>query len=221
MKTTIKLIALIVAFFASSQMADAQSKQLEKALKKEYKTKMKEYQKEGWKIFNTSRSLDVALLLHYQKLNEGGDNVTEITGIATNFTSKNVGRQMAINNTCNMYARQAGSHVKGRIVSDIAANGDDSSGEFDHFYAAYESTVEREIRGEMRESYSIIRETGKNANGQPTYELQVFFIVDENAATQARIRAYENALRESEAAQRHAAKVSEFIREGFSLEEQK
>ncbi len=49
--------------------------------------------------------------------------------------------------------------------------------------------------------------------------MQVFFIIDEDAATNARIRAYENALRESEAAQKYASKVSEFIREGFEAED--
>jgi hypothetical protein len=45
--------------------------------------------------------------------------------------------------------------------------------------------------------------------------MQSFFIVSESAATRARIRAYENAVKESEAAQKYAQKVSDFVREGF------
>jgi hypothetical protein len=45
--------------------------------------------------------------------------------------------------------------------------------------------------------------------------MQVYFIINEDAATKARIRAYENALKESEAAQKYAEKVSSFVREGF------
>ena len=37
--------------------AAAQSKALQKAMKKEYKLKMKEYEKGGWKIFGTSHTL--------------------------------------------------------------------------------------------------------------------------------------------------------------------
>lgn len=192
---------------------DAKNKQLEKALKKEYKNKMKEYKKEGWKIFGTSRTLDVALLTHYDKLNSGGENVQEVVGIASRFKSKNVGHQAALNNASVTYAQSAGSHVKGRVVSDLFGNGVDPTGEFDKFYAAYERLVDKEIRGELKESYSVIHSLGNNE-----YEMQSFFLVDEDAATRARLRALENALKESEAAQRYAEKVSEFVREGFKVD---
>lgn len=68
---------------------------------------MKEYKKEGWKIFGTSRSLDVSLLLHYQKLNEGGDDVKEVVGVASQFKLKNVGVSLQpIMPATNMHAKQ-------------------------------------------------------------------------------------------------------------------
>ncbi len=186
------------------------SKALNKALKKEYKTKMKEFKKDSWKLYGSSRSLDVVLLKHYEKLNQEGEENYEVVGTCSKFKSKNVGHQTSINNACNIYARQAGSQVKGRIVSDLAGS-DDVSAEFDHFYAAYETLVEKEIKGELQESFSVIRE-----NGDGTYEMQTFFVVNESAATRARIRAMENAAKESAAAQKYAEKVSEFVREGFN-----
>ncbi len=209
-----KLIILIIAMVLAVPAMNAQNKILQKAIKKEYKTKMKEYKKEGWKLFGSSRSLDVALLKHYDKLETLGDNGYEIVGICAKFKSDNVGHQAAINNACNTYARNAGSHVKGRVVSDIASNGDDTSAEFDHFYAAYETLVEKEIRGEMQESYAIYKTLG---NGEKT--MQVYFVINEDAATKARMRAYENAMKESAAAQKYATKVSEFIKEGFESEQ--
>ncbi len=210
-----KIIMLILAVILMVPAVEAENKQLQKALKKEYKAKIKEYKKEKWKLFGSSRTLEVALLQHYDQLNGLGEDAREIVGIASRFKSKNVGHQQAINNACITYAQQAGSHLKGRVVSDIAANGDDTSAEFDHFYAAYERLVEKEIKGEMTESYSIIRcidpKTGE-------YEMQTYFIVNESAATRARIRAMENALKESEAAQRYAQKVSDFVKEGFATE---
>ena len=80
------LCLLVPAFDASA------NKQLEKAQKKEMKAKMKEYKKEGWKIFGSTRSLEVALLTHYDKLNTLGENGFEVSGIATNFKSKNIGK---------------------------------------------------------------------------------------------------------------------------------
>ncbi|MBQ6749751.1 MAG: hypothetical protein IJR02_03145 [Bacteroidaceae bacterium] len=211
MKKTIMTLLALIMFMPVA--VNAQNKALQKALKKEYKTKMKEYKKESWKIFGTSRSLEVALLTHYDKLTTLGENGYEVVGICARYKSDNVGHQAAINNACNTYARNAGSHVKGRVVSDIASNGDDTSAEFDHFYAAYETLVEKEIKGELQESYSIYKVLG---NGEKT--MQTFFIVNEDAATKARIRAYENALKESEAAQKYAEKVSQFVREGFKEE---
>lgn len=204
------IILFLMALCLMLPSAEAQNKTLEKARKKEYKTKMKEYKKENWKLFGSSRSLDVALLTHYDKLNNLGDDGHEEVGVASRFKSKNVGHQMAINNACLTYAQKAGSHVKGRIVSDMAGDGVEADQEFDKFYAAYERLVEKEIKGEMSESFSVIRD-----NGDGTFEMQTYFIVSEKAASKARIRALENAAKESAAAQKHAEKISEFVREGF------
>lgn len=214
-----KIIMLILAVILMVPAVEAENKQLQKALKKEYKSKMKEYKKGKWELFGSSRTLEVALLQHYDQLNSLGEDTREVVGIASRFKSKNVGHQQAINNACITYAQQAGSHLKGRVVSDIAANGDDTSAEFDHFYAAYERLVEKEIKGEMTESYSVIRCLNSKANEKDReYEMQTFFVINESAATRARIRAMENALKESEAAQRYAQKVSDFVKEGFANE---
>ena len=185
---------VVAAVLMAVPVGMAQNKALQKALNKEKKEKMKEYKKEGW--------------------NQLGDDGREIVGVASRFKSKNVGKQMVANNASLSYAQQAGSSLKGRVVSDMSGNGTDAEGEFDHFYAAYERLVEKEIKGELSPSYTIIRD-----NGDGTFEMQEFYIVSESAASKARIRALENAMKESEAAQRHAAKISDFVREGFSTNE--
>ena len=209
------IIILILAAIIMVPAIDAQNKELEKQLKKEYKAKMKEYKKEKWKLFGSSRSLEVALLKHYDKLNTLGDNGKEVPGVATRFISKNVGYQTTITNACVSYAQQAGSHVRGRVLSDMAGDGADTSGEFDRFYGAYERAVEKEIKGELQSSYSIIRQIGTDERGRAIYEMQTFFIVDESAASRARVRAMENAFKESEAAQKYGQQISEFVQEAF------
>lgn len=208
-----KIIMLILAAFMAAQSGEAQNKQLQKKLKNEYKTKMKEYKKGKWELFGSSRTLEVALLTHYDQLNSLGEDAREIVGVASRFKSKNVGHQTAINNACITYAQQAGSHVKGRVISDITADGDNTSAEFDHFYAAYERLVEKEIKGEMTESFSVIRRIDRKKDD---YEMETYFIVNESAATRARIRAMENAMKESEAARQYADKISDFVKEGFT-----
>ena len=207
-----KIIVLLMALCLMIPAVDAAgNKQLEKARNKEMKTKMKEFKKEGWKVFGTTHSLEVALLTHYDKLNTLGEDGYEVTGVATNFKSKNVGKQMASNSAATQYAANAGSTLKGRVVSDMSANGsDEPEAEFEHFYAAYERLVEKEIKNELQESFSIIKDYPDG-----THELQTFFIVNESAASKARQRALENALKESALAQKHASKVSEFIKGGI------
>lgn len=207
-----KLVLFLIAIMMMVPCveADAQSKALIKEQKKEYKAKMKEYKEENWKLFGSTRTLEVALLTHYEKLNSLGDDGHVVQGIAAKFKSKNVGKQMAINNACLTYAQEAGSSLKGRVVSDMAGDGIESDAEFDHFYAAYERLVEKEIKNAMQESYAIIRQLDDEH-----FEMQVFYIVSESAASKARIRALENAAKESEVAQAYAEKVAEFVREGF------
>ena len=208
-----KIITILLMLAMVMPMAVAQNKLLEKAQKKEYKAKIKEFKNEGWKLYGSSRTIEVALLTHYDKLRQLGENGYEVMGEASSFKSKNVGKQMSINNACNIYSRNAGSHVKGRVVSDLAGDANNTDAEFEHFYAAYETLVEKEIKGEMQESFSVIKD-----NKDGTFSMQTFFIINEDAAVKARIRAMENAMKESEAAQKYAKKVSDFVREGFEAE---
>lgn len=199
------LLTLCCIIPASAQL----EKKIAKQMEQEYKKTMKLYKKEGWKLFGSSHSVEMALLLHYQKLYKAGEDNQEIVGNCTRCKSKNVGHQTCINNAANIYAQQAKRVVSGRVASDIANSSDEDKAEFDRFYAAYESQVEKEINGELQETYCLIRPIG---NGE--YEMEAHFIVSESAATRARIKAYENAARESKAAQKYADEVSKFIREG-------
>ena len=199
----------VFALFATP-VVNAQNKQLEKQLKKEYKLKMKEYSKGDWKVFGTSRTLEVALLLHYEKLTN--DGVKEIT-TQTISTNKNLAKDKLMMNACTKYAQEMGSNIKGRITGDMASKlTPEELEEFEQFYAAYENNVSAEIKGELHNTFCIYREI--KHNGVPAYEFEAYFIVDIDAASAARIRAFENAAKESAVAQKYAEKVSEFIRNG-------
>lgn len=203
------IMALVALALLIPACAEAANKQLEKARKKELSTKLKEYKKGKWEILG-SRTLEFSLANHYDKLNELGEDGHEVEGISTKSKSKNTGKQAAINNAVITYAQEAGSTLQGRVVSDMNANGVDVDGEFDNFYAAYERLVEKEIRGEMEPSYTIIR-----TNPDGTYEIRTYFIISEKAASKARQRALEEALKNSEAAQKYGEKISGFVKEGF------
>lgn len=211
------LAAIVALTTVSVQEAYAgQKAQLRRELRKEYKNKMKEYKKGKWQIANSSRSLEVALLKHYEQLN---DDKQEIVGNAQGV-SENLLQSVALNNACIQYARLAGNTVRGRITSDGAVDATSVTGaeEFDRFYQAYESLVEKEIRGELKPSYSVVRVKQKNKDGKIIKEYKAFYLIDEEAAVQARIRSWEAAKKESEVAQRYANQISNFVREGFKVE---
>lgn len=207
-----KFIVLMISMLLMVPAAmNAQSGTLTRAQQKEIKKKVKEFKKEGWKLFGSTRTLEGALQAHFEKLNALGENGSEIVGTAsvTDSKHKNLLKQTAISNVCNEYAAKSGKHVRGRSVSDIGLT-DDEKSEFEHFYAAYESQVDKEINGELKESFTVIKEV---SNKQ--VDMQVYYLVDEDAATKARIRAFENAKKESEIAQKYASQLSNFIKEGL------
>ena len=91
-----KIILFLVALCLIAPLSmKAQNKTLDKAMKKEYQTKMKEYKKEGWKLFGSSRSLDIALLTHYDKLNTLNEDGREVVGVASKFKSNHNERRMS------------------------------------------------------------------------------------------------------------------------------
>lgn len=200
--------AILALAFLMPCVAEAKTP-LEKVREKAYRTKLKEYKKGGWEPLG-SKPIDLALLEHYDKLAKLGSNGHEVEGIATKVKSKNVGKQMAINNAVVTYGQEAGSTLQGRVVSDMSANGVDANGEFENFFAAYERLVEKEIRGEMEPSFSIIKD-----NGDGTYEIRTYFIVEESNAQKARLRALEEAMKNSQVAAEHANQISNFVRQGL------
>ena len=195
---------LLAAFMLSVIPATAQ--ELSKSGKKALKAKVKEFNKEGWKIFGSTSTLDYALERHMIKMQS--EDAIEVPGIASSFKSKNVGKQMALNSAMTNYASMMDSEIKGKVVSDMQGDGEFSETEFEKFYAAFKRSVQTTIKDELKESFSIIRDKG---NG--TSEMQTFFIVDKHAASQARVRALEQAGKESVAAQLYAKVVQKFIEE--------
>ena len=200
-----KIIMFLMAAFMLS-VVPATAQELSKSEKKSLKAKVKEFKKEGWKIFGSTSTLDYALERHMIKMQS--EDAIEVPGIASSFKSKNVGKQMALNSAMTNYASMMDSEIKGKVVSDMQGDGEFSETEFEKFYAAFKRSVQTTIKDELKESFSIIRDKG---NG--TSEMQTFFIVDKKAASQARVRALEQAGKESVAAQLYAKVVQKFIEE--------
>ena len=200
-----KIIMFLMAAFMLS-VVPATAQELSKSEKKSMKAKVKEYKKQGWQIFGSTNTIDLALEKHMIKMQS--EDAIEVPGTASSFKSKNVGKQMALNSAMTYYASMMDSEIKGKVVSDMQGDGEFSETEFEKFYAAFKRSVQTTIKDELKESFSIIRDKG---NG--TFEMQSFYIVDKKAASKARMRAIEQAAKESVAAQIYAKGIEKYLNE--------
>ena len=189
----------------------AQPKTTDKALWKQAQKKAKELKKEGWKI-DGSKTMEAMLFDHYKKLTDPNNQelVANVVG-QTNVQTLNAAQRWAIVNAATSYATQARMYVAGRITSEVGGALADI-GTPDDFYAAYESRVATELQGELKQSISLYRE---KKDGKLDYK--IFYLVNEESASKARIRAMERAMLESEFARANAERISEFVRKGFPV----
>ena len=201
------VLMLMAAAMVLSVNAQELTKQQAKAVKKEVSKKMKEYKKKGYEIFGSTMTLETKLTQHYTKLWTKEGQVVEVPGFSQ-AKSRNLALNAAQNSAANRYATSAGQLVKGRVLADAALNSADLTAEFDKFYAAFEGKVQQEIKGELRPSFSVAKQ---NADG--TISVEAYYLVDEDAASRARIKAFELSKNESVAAQKYAQKISDFVNE--------
>ncbi len=202
-------IVLLGLFFISS--AVAQPKSSDKGLWKTAKKEAKILKKEGWKV-DGSMPLENLLYNHYKKLEDV--NNQEIIGNVlgnTNVQTLNQGQQWAASMVTVSYAKQARQSIKGRLASEVGA-GINESPLADSFYEGYTSEVEKEIRGEIKRSFSLYKEKGSGG-----IDYKAYYIINEEDAHKARTRAIQMMMEESEFARANAERISEFVKEAFTV----
>jgi len=210
MKRVISIVIAAVLLGCFSFNAIAQSdKKFNKEMEKVYKNKSKELKKQKWQISGSSLTLDAALMKHLRTVNSDDKN-KEIVAEVSMCKSANVCKQNALNNALVEYANTARTFVSGKTVSDMFNNSSAAvPEEFDKFYGAYERRVAEEINGVLEFSFAIEKPNGAGKM------YRAYYIVNEDKASQARIRAMQRAAKETNLAQEYANKVSDFVRAGF------
>jgi hypothetical protein len=205
-----KLLMLAMGLIIAFSGAIAQPGNSDKVLWKQAKKKAKELTREGWKL-DGSKTLDVCLYDHYKKLQDS-DNQELISNVVgkTNIKTLNQAQRWAIVNAATRYATEARMTVVGKVTSEIGA-GLEGVGSPEDFYAAYESRVATELQGQLKPSISLYR----TKDGRLEYK--IFYLVNEDSASKARMRAMERAMQESEFARANAKRISEFVHEEVSV----
>lgn len=202
----------MLLLFCISLMSNVQAqsdRKYRKTMEKAYKVKLKELKKQKWQVSGVSFPLEAAVMTHFRTLH-GDEDKQELIVNVSMCQSLNVCKSTALNNALIEYAQNAGSYVRGRITSDMMNNA--SAGEpeeFDRFYAAYERLVSAEIKGALEFSLGLEK---KNSSGR---SYQAWYIIDENRASKARLRAMRRAMEETRLAQEYAGQVSQFVQEAF------
>ncbi len=199
------MILMALCLIAPATMAQTLTPKQEKLCNKNAKERTKQLKKQGYEIMG-SLPLQDALYKHYAKMELGA---TEQQGNG-HSKSMNNGRQMCLTSAMSEYASKASSQIKGRSVTDAYGNEIDTENdpEFARFYAAYERLTQKEIKGELQESFTIVK---KNPDGSS--EFTMFFLVDEDKAKARRQKALKEAAEETNLAQNYAKQVSEFVNE--------
>lgn len=201
---------MFIAILAISTVS-GQPKNSDKNLWKTAKKEAKALKADGW-IVDGSMPMENLLFNHYKKLMDSANQ--ELIGNVIGNTSVqtlNQGQQWARTMVCISYAKKAGQTVRGRVNAEVGAgvNGGPAA---DSFYEGYASKVEKEIDGEIKSSFALYRE--KKEGG---FDYKAYYIINEEDAHKARLRAMQMAMKESEFARANADRISEFVNEAFQV----
>lgn len=204
-----KIIMMLMALCLMAPVAIAQdtlpalTPKQEKLCNKNAKARAKQLKKQGFSIMG-SLPLEDALYRHLAKIELGA---TEQEGHGTS-KSKNTGRQMCLSSAMAEYASKEVSQIQGRTFMDVQGNEIDPTGDenFVRFYAAFERLTQKEIKGEMQESFTVMKQ-----NPDGSYEFDMFMTIDPQKANARRQKALQDAVTESGLAQQYANQMSDFI----------
>ena len=200
---TVLFCSFTTNFYAQSD------RKYNRTMEKNYKKSVKELKKQGWTVSGTALSLDAAMMKYQRMINNDSQN-RELVSEVSMCKSLNVCKSNALNNALIEYAQNAGSYIRGRITSDMFNNSSaETPEEFDKFYAAYERLVQAEVKGELEFSFAIEKPNGAGKS------YRAYYIVNEEKAAKARLRAMQRAFEETKLAQQYAKQVSDFVQEAF------
>lgn len=179
-------LLLFTMVFGASVTVMAQSK----ALQKDVKKRVKELKKEGWSMQGSTVTMEYAVLKYRTYLEGDEANRIELVGIAVGSNPK-IGRENAVMTGITNYSARAKAQVVGKIKSLMSSDASKASDEeIDKFGAAYESGVNTKISGLVKQHFVLVREKdGKK-------EFNVFMSIDETEAKKAREEAAKEARRE-------------------------
>lgn len=203
-----RLSIVLISFFICSVLAgqslgalksgNKYQKKRQKFIAKRYKTKVKELQQQGYKVYASSKTLGAVLFDHDYKLNPGmlsgeekpSDYEREIVVTVENCPNPNLCVRKGLADASTEYAQRTSSFVRGKVISEqrLNVNPNDpkklSKDNIDKFGQAFEQLVGAKVNDVLRDSYALISDKGKG------YKYEVHYLIEKKTARLAREAAY-------------------------------
>lgn len=172
----------------------------------ELNEKLQQLEQAGWQVHGSTRTLRGKLSEHYAKMDANPD-FYEVIGTSSGCRSATVCRASAFNAACVEMATRMGQDLKGKAMRDMGVDeGTEVPAEYNRFQEACISKFQGAIKGELEESFALIR---KGDDGGNSYE--IYYLVDKQSARKKRSQAIRDALEESNLHQEYAKSVEKFI----------
>lgn len=207
-----RLLFFVFSLWLLMPVMEAHGKSLPKQLEKEYNKRLKEYRKGNWKIPDDINNFEEALLKHFERIVSLGKDNYEILVVSTVLNSEAVDHNYTLSIACANYSRQASNILQEDLMPQMSVNGMDPLAGLEQFYARYQQILEKEIKEEMVESYSIFRCLNPDSDEEKEYEMQTVFILNDGEGSKIRLKALEQALQESESLEPYSNEIIELFK---------
>lgn len=172
----------------------------------ELNEKLQQLEQSGWQIHGSTRTLRGKLSEHYAKMDANPD-LYEVIGTSTGCRSVTVCRAAALNAASVEMAAKMGQVLRGKAMRDMGVDeGAEMPAEYNRFQEACISKFQGAIKGELEESFALIR---KGMDGLNSYE--IYYLVDKQSARKKRSQAIKDALEASNLRNDYAKSVEKFI----------
>lgn len=187
-----------------AQSAPQLDQKQEKAVKKSAKNKKKEFEKQGWVVSGSSKTLEDCLIAHLKKL-ALDPNLEEYEGAVDKCRSINVCKQAAIFDAQTTYANMIRANLDGCVANMINTNLITAEETAD-LTSAFGKRLTTNLSGAFSFSYAIEKD-----NGDGTKQYKMFFLVDQTKVVEASKAAMQKSLEEVKLASQIGDEIFKFI----------
>lgn len=210
--TRIVALSLVLILGAGASMAQQQQKnptltakelkKIDKENAKKAKKICKDKKKQKWLFEQTGTPEDI-ITRHLTRMTTEG--LEEKVATATGRKSRSLARKQIGVDVANEYAQEQSLVMKGEILGQ---DGEFTDADAEGYRRQFQGKYASDIRGEIVESYSLYRK-----NGDGTYDMEVYFLIDPAKAQASKLRAMRYALERAEMSDKLAQRIRDNIAE--------